>query len=234
MEGINLSSWKIPKITQVVYVSNPDRQGFEKQIRVIKDPSIEEIWFEHVKKGNVVSLQQMLSEKLCTIDLPNPEDGDSLAHSAVWNKNQKLLKFALEHKANFNSKTLYDEESVYFSACYGRIGIITFKKIWATINKQNIKDVLLEENGPGKTAIETLCSNNKNLSKLIWIEKKFPVEFTEIKNRSFNNKKTLIEISQEKEAFLITYFLKGLKKLNTELNKTLKNNQKNKKEVFKV
>jgi hypothetical protein len=102
------------------------------------------------------------------------------------------------------------------------ISMPVFKKIWLQVEPSKIVHYLTKESPRSITMIERLCTSDKNIPKLLWLEKTFPEQWKELKNDT-KNWDNLIEISKDREANDTFLFLKGLQKIKNDLKRELQN-----------
>ena len=97
----------------VIYESFPSltRTGRTKVIKqLIHNPTANERWFYFVKTKNIHGLQAMIKDgfKIDTIDT----NGASIVHLCLHYKSRQLLNFAIENKANFNQKDIFENHPI--------------------------------------------------------------------------------------------------------------------------
>ena len=228
-----MENWKKKKIIETYYVLEPGNPGKSKLKReIIDNPSVLDIWFYHAKQKNINHLQTMLDEKVVDINIRDKITEDTISHYAVQQKNLSLIEFCLKNNANFNIKS-GDQETVFCEACYKHVGINVFKKIWETIHPSDLNKHLFDTDCVDSFLINRLSAFDRNIKKIIWLEKKFPVQWLELKN----NKKVWLEIVENaryREANKIFLYLKGLQNLKNDLENNLPQKVTNNKKRIKL
>lgn len=213
-----MKTWKKDKIIERYYRINTDTGESGYFNLVTKNPTIEQVWFSHIRKVNIRALKNMLDEKVIEINVKHKEDGDSIVHYAVRKKSLVLLNFCLQNKADFNLVSNVEEETAYYEASYGYIGIKIFSKVFENINEEYLADFLLQKNCTESMLIKNLCEDNRNYRKILWLEKKYPYEWNEFKKKYLQK---MIAWAEQAEANNNIFILKGLQKIKKQLENNL-------------
>jgi hypothetical protein len=217
-----MANWQKEKIIEIYYVLSKDNPQKVKITRTtIKKPSINEVWFYHAHKKNIDFLQQMLDENIIEINAKDNLHGETILHRAIQKRSLKLIDFCIKNNANLHIVS-GDDETPLEETTHRYISMPIFKKIWLQVNQLDIVKYLTQESLRSITMIERLCTSDKNIPKLLWLEKTFPKQWQELKdNTKIWNK--LIEITKEREAKDVFLLLKGLQKIKNDLEMELQN-----------
>lgn len=219
-----MTNWKKDKIVETYRIwEQGNIENIRTERQTIHNPSINKTWFYHIKHKNIEYLEQMISEKVVDINIrDNVEfDGETIFHRAIQKNSLKLIDFCLKYNADFNLVS-YDEETPLEETSHRHVSLKVFKKIWLQIEPLKIAHYLTKESPRSITMIERLCTSDKNIPKLLWLEKTFPKQWQELKNDT-KNWDNLIKISKEREANEICLFLRGLQKIKNDLKRELQN-----------
>lgn len=228
-----MESWKKEKIVKAYILCESDANKNwtrSRKLQTVKNPSIQEIWFYHIKNKNIKNLQEMIDQKVIDIDQKYDEDGETIVHCAIQVGSRKLIDFCIKNKANFYMVSSVEEETGFYEASQYYVSTNLFIKVWSQIEKGTEYREFCRENCEGTSLIKKLCCNDKNLEKIFWIEKQFPESWERLKS----NKKQwneILDFSKEKESQEVLLFLKGLQKIKNELEKDLQNKIENTKRL---
>jgi hypothetical protein len=217
-----MTNWHKEKIIETYYVlskNNPKKPKITKT--TIKNPSINEVWFYHIQRKNIDCLQQMLNDNVIKINERDSLHGETILHRAIQKRSLKLIDFCIKNNADLHIISADDETPLY-ETCHRYVGIKVFKKIWLQLKPSQVSEYLVQENPRGINLIEKLCTSDKNIPKLVWLEKTFPQQWGDLKTDK-NNWLKLIELAKEREAKEICLFLKGLQKIKNDLEMELQN-----------
>jgi hypothetical protein len=217
-----MTNWKKDKIIEIYHVweqGNVENKRIERT--TVKNPSINKTWFYHIGKKNIDYLEQMINEKIVDINIREEFDGETILHRAIRKRSLKLIDFCIKHKADFHIIS-GDEETPLEETTHRYISLKVFKKIWLQVEPSKIAEYLTQESPRSITMIERLCTSDKNIPKLLWLEKTFPEQWQELKNDT-KNWDNLIEIAKDREANDTFLFLKGLQKIKNDLKRELQN-----------
>lgn len=217
-----MTNWKKEKIIETYCIVKPNQieNKIKKRI-IIHNPSITRIWFYHIKNKNIDCLEEMINEKIVNINIKSEFEGETIFHRSIQKRSLKLINFCLKHKADFHIIS-GDDETPLEETTHRYISMPVFKKIWSKVEQDKIAYYLSKESPRSITMIERLCTSNLNIEKLIWLEKKFPEQWQELKNNT-SSWKELIKIAKERNADEIEFFLKGLQKIKNDLEMELQN-----------
>lgn len=217
-----MTNWKKDKIIETYHIweqGNIENKRIERNI--IHNPSINKTWFYHINQKNIVCLEQMINEKIVDINIRDEFDGETIFHRSIYKRSLKLIDFCIKHSANFHIVS-GDDETPLDETTHRYIGLQVFKRIWLQVEPLKISQYLTQESPRSITMMERLCSSDKNIPKLLWLEKTFPEQWKELKNDT-KNWDNLIEIAKDREANATFLFLKGLQKIQNDLKMELQN-----------
>lgn len=217
-----MTNWKKDKIIETYHIwEQGNIENIRTERKVINNPTINRTWFYHVTQKNIECLEQMIQEKVVDINVRNEFDGETILHEAIQKRSLKLIDFCLKHNADFHIIS-HDEETPLEETTHRYASMPVFKKIWLQLDPLKIAHYLTKESPRSITMIERLCTSDKNIPKLLWLEKTFPEQWQELKNDT-KNWDNLIKISKEREANEICLFLRGLQKIKNDLKRELQN-----------
>lgn len=230
--------WKKEKIIDTIYIIDVDdnfkpiSKGVLKR-HITKNPNVNQLWFYYIRKNNIQALQEMIDEKVAFIDIEDSDDGETILHRAIQLRNMKLVNFSIKNNANLYHKSYVEKEIPFYEASQPYVGVKIFKEIWKLLPKNKLFDIFNEINCEEISLIQKLISNDKNLSKLNWIEKYFNNEWLTFKEDKEKYQK-LINYAESKDAYKNVFFLRGLQTIKNNLKKNLIKNKSNKIRVNKI
>jgi len=225
-------TWKLNKIKErylCITMDSDGRNVFGKKmvIKTINNPSVNDIWFFHIKNKNIVALQEMLDVGVIKIDVQDKVQGDTIVHESIQRRNLKLLDFCIKNKADFNMKASVDGETALFESSYGYVGIRVFRIVWQQLNVKNLYKTLMEKSDNGKRLYENLCGDDRNIHKLEWLSRVYLEDWNKFK---LLNLEKMINCAAKEGANKNLFFIKGLQNIKNKLQKNLlQTNKLNKK-----
>lgn len=222
-KNLNNYSWYLSEIYQIFYVSQG--HGFKKETRIIKNPNLKQLWNFYVSHKNIPMLQSMINSHIdnSLINTKN-ENGDTIIHQI---KSIQMYQFAIKNKADFSIDNIDGETGYYYSSYYF-ISLKAFQLVWKQLS-QNQAIQKLKEIPIGVSTFANLCSNDKNLSKLIWLEKHFKISFDKYFEIS-----QYIQYAHNHQSYKNVLFLKKMFALNNQLNYDLNLKKNNPKPLLKI
>ena len=126
---------------------------------VIQNPTPLERWFFYITHTNIPELERLLKNniKIDSID----EEGNTIAHHALYRKSRKLINFCHKNKADFKQENINHEQPdlIVFENAYS---LYLFKKIISTYSSEYILNSM-------KDAMFMCVKNDKNLKKLHYL-----------------------------------------------------------------
>ncbi len=187
-------------------------------IKTINNPEAIDVWFFHIKNKNIEALQEMLDEGVIDINIKSQEHGDTIVHVSIQRRSLKLLDFCIKNKADFNIKSDGEGETAFFESSHGYVGLKVFRRVWRELNVKKFNKTLNDQSHTGQKLYERLCYDDRNVYKLEWLSKEYPIEWN--KFNQINNEK-MIKYSMVCEANKNLFFIKGLQNIKNKLQKNL-------------